>query len=248
VFILPNFKQVLTRAPLLDEVKAVYPCKLFGIPDISTWIFSIAKCQPYTNELYRFLSQAEKKRLQSLRHMGRRTSYLAGHGLLRVLLSCVTADEISPDGWCFQVNRHGKPCLAMPCERKWKFNLSYTKEILAISLSQVHEIGLDIESVGTILPEKIPGSFLAPVEAVTLSALPEKEQAAYFLKIGTVKEAFSKCLGLGASLDYSALQIDFDPLRVSFTQPNGVLEQTPLLYQEEIRIGSEQLYLSIAAL
>lgn len=233
---------------MLDEVKAIYPFQLFGVPGVSVWVFSVDKCKPYTNELFHFLSRDERERIHSLRLMERRNGYIAGHALLRVLLSGVTAYKINPDEWCIEVNRYGKPHLSMPPEIEWRFNLSYTKKILAISISEKYETGLDIESADTIVPDRIPWFLLSPSEVRVLNALPKGEQVSYFLKVWTLKEAISKCVGSGVFLDFSTLHIDIAPSHLSITRGDGTLRTPSLLHKEEIRIGIDQFYLSIAAM
>jgi len=215
---------------LLDEVKAIYPFQVFNVPEVSVWVFSVDKCKLHTNELFQFLSSDERNRVYSLRHMERRSAYIAGRALLRVLLSSVTAREVSPGEWFFEVYKHGKPRLSMLSEMEWKFSLSYTKEILAISLSERYETGLDIESADTIVPDIIPWFLLSPGEVRVLHTLPKEEQVTYFMKIWTLKEAISKCVGSGVSLDFSTLHIDIDPLRVTITRGDGTLNTPPLLH------------------
>lgn len=248
VIVMLNFYDILSRAPLLDEVKAIYPFQLFGVDGVSLWVFSVDKCKAHANELFHFLSSNERNRIHSLRHMERRSAYIAGHALLRILLSSVSARKVGPVEWYFEVNRHGKPRLSMPSEIKWRFNLSYTKEILAISLSQRYETGLDIESADSIVPGTIPWFLLSPSEVRVLHALPKEEQVSYFLKIWTLKEAISKCVGSGVSLAFSTLHIDIDPLRITITRGDGTLRTPPLLHHKEIRIGIDRFYLSIVAM
>ena len=91
----------------------------------------------------------------------------------------------------------GAPLIAAP---RTRLHLSSASRgpIAAVALAFL-PVGVDVELVDPA-PD-VPWGVLAPVEAAILRALPESERGPAFARLWTVKEAWTKALGLGLRRD-----------------------------------------------
>ncbi len=84
-------------------------------------------------------------------------------------------------------------------------SLSHTDELVAVAVSRTGRIGVDAEPAGRRLSfDLLRGQVCTPAEQEALLALPEEERTAGLLRLWTLKEAYTKALGLGMRLDFSA--------------------------------------------
>jgi 4'-phosphopantetheinyl transferase len=219
----------------------------FGGSDVSVWLLSLAKCRPYLRECFSLLSPEERNRVHSLHSETRRNAYIAAHAMLRLKLSILSGEEIAPQAWSFQVGPYGKPHL-VGSSSGFSVSLSYSKEIAAIAVSRVYEIGIDVEAVPAMLPSPgIPWRVLSAAECAFLQAVPEKRQFAEFLKIWTLKEACSKCFGLDASRDFRSIRVRVNPLGVEMEPPRALIGATPFLHQDTVETDHLGFILALVA-
>ena len=187
---------------IIDEFRVFQPLHFFDNYGTSVWLFSHKKNQSSVKYLLDILSRDEEKRADTISHLDRKIAYITGHALLRLLLSYLAETDITPDTWQFQRNKYGKPSLLLcPGLPEYKFNLSYTGDIVVIAISGKYETGVDIERIAPILEERIPWHVLSSKEIQTLLNIQPKERYVNFLKMWTLKEAFAKAVGMGFSLD-----------------------------------------------
>ncbi len=143
------------------------------------------------------LSAPECRRLAAFRFERDRTLYLAAHALLRSVLSLYA--PVSPAGWRFRSNPHGKPELDMP-DRTYnlQFNLTHTPGLVACVVTNGPDCGIDVE--GDLSARDIDGlarrMFAAP-EIAVLNALQPSGRVRQFAHFWTLREAYSKALGCG---------------------------------------------------
>lgn len=187
---------------IIDEFRVSQPLHFFGNHGISVWLFSHKKNQSSARDLFDILSRGEQERANTISHPDRKTAYITGHALLRLLLSYLAETGITPDTWQFQRNKYGKLSLLLcPGLPEYKFDLSYAGHIVAIAISRKYETGVDIERIVPIPPERIPWHVLTCKEIKMLHRKQPQEQYVNFLKIWTLKEAFAKAVGMGFSID-----------------------------------------------
>ena len=107
-----------------------------------------------------------------------------------------------PDEICFSIKPDGKPCLEKPAsEFDLKFNLSRTKNDLAIAVSASADVGVDIEQPDPTRDVlAIAQRFFSPSEYEALAALDEDLRHPAFLRCWTRKEALMKADGGGMKL------------------------------------------------
>jgi 4'-phosphopantetheinyl transferase len=126
---------------------------------------------------------------------------------LRLILSKYT--KTTPGELIFSHNKHGKPFLE---GKQIYFNLSHSEDLSLIAVSLISRIGIDVEKVREV-PNfmQIAKLFFADEESKNLEVLPEKSRASAFFKTWTCKEAFTKAVGEGLSLDLRSFSIQFAP-------------------------------------
>lgn len=103
--------------------------------------------------------------------------------------------------------RHGKPRLAA-CLPRLEFNVSHSGQLALIALSR-KPIGIDLEH----LQPELDWRELAPAcchldELSALLDLPEREGRIRFLRLWTLKEAYSKGRGEGLSLPLENIRLE----------------------------------------
>jgi 4'-phosphopantetheinyl transferase len=82
-------------------------------------------------------------------------------------------------------------------------SLTHTGDVMAVALSRTGRIGVDVEFADRLVRlDLLQARILTPAEAAELAGLPEREQAAYLLRLWTLKEAYSKALGQGLRLGF----------------------------------------------
>jgi phosphopantetheine--protein transferase-like protein len=142
-----------------------------------------------------------------------RERYLAARMLLRHALSKGSGGAVAPNDWRYTEGPHGKPALA-PGFPALEFNVSHSENCVAVGVSVAGPIGVDIECLDSDRRTGVIYEVLTESERVRLQKLPADERWPEFVRIWTAKEACSKALGLGLSLDFQTMDVQIDPLRV----------------------------------
>jgi 4'-phosphopantetheinyl transferase len=157
-----------------------------------------------------------------------RRDFAAAHALLRETLSDVTG--LPPEAWRFDTNAHGKPNLVSGLSPlPLSFNLSHTRGFVACAVALDADVGLDVEQVSreinwrTIARRCCASSELASIDHLTDPA----SQTARFIELWTLKEAWSKALGVGmarvlGTQSFAAAFDVTDPSAIRCTLPDAV--------------------------
>ena len=156
------------------------------------------------NSLTSLLHEDEKEKAKTFKIPLLRDRYIAVRGLLRLVLADYL--DIEPIELQFVTGEHGKPALIY---HQLYFNLSHSSDLLAIAVSDLQDIGIDIEQ---IKPRKglhdIAKRCFSKLELYHWSQLQENQQKQLFYQLWTKKEAFVKALGHGISLGLAECEID----------------------------------------
>ena len=199
--------------------------------EIQIWY---AKPQAFNNaviqERFRsWLSPEELTVLEGFRFERHRHTYLVAHALTRAALSLSL--EIKPSAWQFHTNTFGKPFIAPPLDTHGiHFNLSHTEGMVAVTMTKLGAIGIDVESINretSIL--ELASDILSTSEHLDLKQQSKAEQHARLLKYWTLKEAFVKATGFGltSGLQSHAFDLEAQPhprlLTQTDTQPTDWL-------------------------
>lgn len=158
------------------------------------------------------LNREELFRYKSFKDVARKRQFLFSRFILKNKLFEITnqnADDIH-----FEIGTYGKPFLP---GKKIYFNISHSENYVAYVIAK-KEVGIDIQAQRTFsnlngLIEKV----CHPNEKELLENSLDKESD--FLKIWNLKEAYSKCVGLGIQTQFSKL--DFSKLAQTDFQENS---------------------------
>ena len=166
------------------------------------------------------LSDEERQKTDRYYFARDRHTCLITRALVRVTLS--RYDGVTPPGWRFRANAHGRPEIASPTSTL-RFNLSHTNGLIVCLVSRGREVGVDVESLDRAhrwldLAER----FFAPSEAVALRRVDVADRPTQFLEYWTLKESYIKARGLGLAIPLADFSFDLptrasDEIRVRFT-------------------------------
>ena len=126
-----------------------------------------------------------------------RNRWIASRGQVRQLLSQVLGRP--PQLIAFEPDAHGRPALAGEDTGLPSCNWSHSDAWGALALSFDARVGIDIEASRTIGEEDIEYA-LSPAEKGEIEGLTGPARLEAFFRFWTLKEAFMKGVGAGASL------------------------------------------------
>ena len=216
-----------------------------GVPAVTgvgLHLVSVDKCVPVIGALHELLDPWEQEQARSIVNRNRRTAHIASRAAIRLALSEFSGKMVRPDAWQFTTNAYGKLTLARANRRKLSFSLSYAMSVIAIGVSESPQLGIDLEPIPDWTYADVTWDSLTEREILTLMTLPAAERYHAFLKIWTLKEAYTKCLGVGVSLDFRDLEVAFNPIRV-VARTNQVILR---LHQHEVTADGRAFMLALA--
>jgi len=171
---------------------------------------------------FALLVPEERERYQRLRREHSRREFLVAHALARLALSRYA--PVRPEAWSFSAGEHGRPEISGPSQaRRFRFNLSHTRGMVACAVVRELDIGVDVESAARRVRHRdLAQRFFGEGEVSALRALEPEKQAGRFLELWTLKEAYLKARGRGISVPLRGFQFqlsDGHPPRISFDPP-----------------------------
>lgn len=183
--------------PAIDnklDVGDVHLWSGFFMPDLS---------QSQQAHLISELSDQERRKFRRFSASAvNRLNYLQTRVFVRYVLSHYVQSPATKISFCRNV--HGKPMLSDQSE-KIKFNLSHSKQLLAIAVSR-DLVGLDVEKKETNRNIEAIALRYFPKQALDDFLLqPSAKQVSCFFKYWTMLEACTKCLGVGLSYPVSKM-------------------------------------------
>jgi 4'-phosphopantetheinyl transferase len=127
--------------------------------------------------------------------------YLVTRAMVRTILSRYL--PVAATDWRFSNNPYGRPEIANIAREDCGlyFNISHTRGLIALAVTQHRELGVDVENVRTRdVSIEIADRFFARAEVAELAAvLPERQQDRFF-EYWTFKESYIKARGMGLSI------------------------------------------------
>jgi len=151
-------------------------------------------------EQYRELL-TEAERMQETRYFFAhdRKRYLVTRALTRTVLSKYSS--VRPHDWLFVNDRYGRPLVANAEANSLAFNISHTKGLIALAVTNGGAIGVDVENLqareGSL---EIADRFFSPSETAILRETSHECLQYRFFEYWTFKEAYIKARGMGLSL------------------------------------------------
>lgn len=160
---------------------------------IHIWLMDVRETEDWQLIAADILSPAEHERAQGFKR-GRET-YLASRWLMRRCLGFYSG--MAPEALTFARTDKGKPYLL---DSDLQFNLSHSGHWVALAVARGLSLGLDLETrqrQHSLL--EIAQRYYHPLEQTQLQSLPKEQQADYFYRLWTLKEAALKAIGAGIS-------------------------------------------------
>jgi 4'-phosphopantetheinyl transferase len=157
------------------------------------------------------LDGAETARMQRFKFDADRERFLLGHGFLRDVLG----RHLDQDGAALTFERgpHGKPFLR---DASVHFNLSDTKDAVAIAIGREQDLGVDIETMARHVDhERVADHYFTAEEQGSISEAVDGKRR--FLEFWTRKEAMLKASGVGIMDDLRVLRVDQALNRMTIT-------------------------------
>lgn len=194
---------------------------------------------------FAWLDAAERSRSDRFQHAPARGHFVLCRAALRALLCehlCCGNEQLS-----FRTADGGKPfALVDGRPVRVAFNVSHSGQHGLIALAPTGRVGVDVEEYlqHRKLDELIEAVF-GPNERAELAATSGDVRLRLFFRLWTLKEAVTKALGTGLSLDVSEFEI---PAAIRTGATEGVLRipQAPDVQWHLTDIGDEQFAAAVA--
>jgi 4'-phosphopantetheinyl transferase len=181
------------------------------IPSVVVWLFRFSsENQDELRSLSgRTLNKQEEERAARFHFERDRSWYCFFHEATRYLLSSVLPGSPEPAGIRFDTAERGKPLLT---DFRWEFNLTHSRGIAALAVSNRGPVGIDVEEFDPNFPAmEVAREFFAGEETAFLeSAESINERKHRFFQLWTAKESVMKFIGLGMSLPPQKIEMCID--------------------------------------
>jgi phosphopantetheinyl transferase len=160
------------------------------------------------------LTESDWDSLRRLQDPANRYSATAAKVLLRIGLSRALNQAMPRSHWEFGKMENGKPVVTNATTVS--FSVSHLEEMVAIAVSAHVNVGIDIESADQHVSDAVISSFCHDEEYSSISDLPTSRRTREFIRLWTLKEAYSKLAGLGHALDFRTIKFLIDPIDLQF--------------------------------
>ena len=203
---------------------------------VRLWYASVSDLKPHLPGLEAVLDDEERQRADRFRFAPDRERFIAGHGLLRMLLG--GALGLAPEAVRMARGPHGKPFLPHSGP---PFNLSDTKDALVVAIGGTDELGVDIETVERRTDhELVAGHYFTPDEVAHIEA-GGAEGKRRFLTLWTRQEAVLKASGVGIMDDLHALRVLDGEQVLTIRHEVFVREAAPAYHVSSFGVGATHL-------
>lgn len=169
------------------------------------------------------LSADERAQQASLIDDAQRRRFQLRCAALRTVLSSYAATP--PNAWQFGTGRYGGRHL-IPTQATASglvFSLSHSSRYTVIGITRQARLGVDVQPVHSSFDlQAIAGRFFAPAERAALATLDPARIPQAFCEHWTLKEAYTKAVGLGLTMALDDIIFDLTaPHTVGYTLPAG---------------------------
>lgn len=148
-----------------------------------------------------------------IRHAAQRRRALASKVLLRLALSSHVNGAVAPEQWHFSAEDSGKPTVG-GAPYPVHFSLSHNEAGTVVAVCR-SPVGVDLEALDQPAGGDMLAFFLSPRERAALQVSENGEsRREAFLKLWTLKEAYTKLLGTGLAAEFSDLEFSLDPVQL----------------------------------
>lgn len=150
------------------------------------------------------LSDVEKKRAKAFHFKRDYRRYTYAHALLRSVISFYTG--LHPENIKFSTNNSGKPFLND--KQGIQFNLSHTRDLVAVVISPGVQIGVDVERYKPFTDmDDVASRIMTTIEYLQFLELDKEAKELFFYKCWVRKEAVVKAWGTGIDQNLSKIPV-----------------------------------------
>jgi 4'-phosphopantetheinyl transferase len=160
------------------------------------------------------LSDEEWHAINRIDDPANRRSVIASRVLLRIGLSHAAGHAVEPSAWRFTVDDRGRPVVAEGLPRI-NFSISHLDPLVLVAVSADLEVGIDVECIDQDISPDVVAEFSHLDEHHSVGGLPRPREIREFIRLWTLKEAYTKMVGTGHSLDFKSIKFTLDPVRLS---------------------------------
>jgi 4'-phosphopantetheinyl transferase len=167
--------------------------------------------------LWSVLDEQERCKANSIKNERVRSQFILVRGSVRMILGKYLATE--PMELKFETGHHGKPALI---GGGVFFNISHSGSLLLIAVSDMAEIGVDIEQIkqrGSL--DEMARRCFSEYEFKVWKASSLSEQEQVFYRLWTIKEAFVKSVGRGIALGLDRCEVNMADFAKFVSVPTG---------------------------
>jgi 4'-phosphopantetheinyl transferase len=174
--------------------------------EVHIWLGAFDHSAPLAPAVINLLSEKEHARASRFRFRMDQSRYASSRAMLKTILGLYLS--IHPEEVILACDSPKKPVLDGRFGGTLQFNLSHTDELTALALVSGKDIGIDIEKVKTSIDcNGIARRFFTRREAAAIqAALPESRTDTFFT-CWVRKEALTKAIGSGLSMDLRELEV-----------------------------------------
>jgi 4'-phosphopantetheinyl transferase len=182
-----------------------------GPADVHIWAAPLEVSSDTLSRFTATLSAPEQERAARFRFEQHRHRFIAGRGLLRLLLSRYLQTE--PCAVQFAYGTHGKPSLASPWAGSGlHFNLAHSENLVLLGVTRAGPVGVDVEHIRMPADaDQLVRRFFSARESAAFGSLTAVEKPAAFFNLWTRKEAWLKATGEGIGDSLGRVEVSFLP-------------------------------------
>ncbi len=174
--------------------------------EVHIWNVYIPQQLDRLDVYWHILSTDEQEKAQRFRFQKDKNCSIIARAILRELLAEYL--EIDSKKIEFKYTEKGKPYLTLP--KNIYFNISHSKDCIALAFSKTPILGVDIEyTEHPIEVLSVASSFFSETENQILKNLPLEQHQKAFYTCWTRKEAFIKATGDGLSFPLKEFSVSF---------------------------------------
>ena len=193
----------------------------FDTPTIHVWNASLSVSPKDLDRYGNVLSADERERAARFHFDIHRCRFVAGRGILRRLLGHYTGKDPAEIEFLYGANR--KPALRTS---GLHFNLSHSEDRAVFAFTSIAPVGVDMECLRPVPGMmQIAERFFSPFEFDTISAFPDDQRNAAFLRCWTRKEAVIKSTGEGLACPLDGFEVSFEATTQIVTVNRNEAEQ-----------------------
>jgi len=230
-----NFKRVFLRQEnnKISELhmanrKDLRPMKVYVMQINSELLSQVKQC-------VMVMSVAERQEIALIRNHKLREQMLVSKVMKRYLLSLYYNWEILPEEWCFETSIHNKPKLTDEFQKLMlNFNVSHCEGAFVMAVAQGFDVGIDIEPYTFFIDDYLASTVFSENELIELWNYSPSHKQEYLLRLWTLKEAYTKYLGLGINLDFKSVNFfhytnEYFPILANMEVPAVVIHHSKVM-------------------